>query len=40
MLAITSLYWKAWTVLLVLAAFNPASFGIGLAFCNLNIAAN
>ena len=26
-LAISSLYWKAWTVLLILAAFNPASFG-------------
>jgi len=27
-LAISSLYWKAWTVLLILAAFNPASFGM------------
>lgn len=26
-LAITTLYWKAWTILLILAAFNPGSFG-------------
>ncbi|XP_064630438.1 integrator complex subunit 1-like isoform X2 [Lineus longissimus] len=27
MLAITNLYWKAWNMLLILAAFNPVSFG-------------
>jgi len=40
-LAISSLYWKAWTVLLILGAFNPASFGItfhhsyATTFCRL-----
>ncbi|KAI0240995.1 Integrator complex subunit 1 [Lamellibrachia satsuma] len=27
-LAISNLYWKAWTMLLIISAFNPATFGL------------
>lgn len=27
-LAISSLYWKAWTILLIISAYNPATFGL------------
>ena len=41
MLAISSLYWKAWTVLLILAAFNPASFGrLDLLFSDFSTEVN
>jgi len=32
MLAITLLYWKAWLVLLVLAATNPTTIGMNHSF--------
>ena len=34
-LAITSLYWKAWTILLVISAFNPSTFGKYCFMCHL-----
>ena len=27
-LAISNLYWKTWIMLLIIAAFNPATFGL------------
>lgn len=32
-MAISTLYWKAWLLLLVVASFNPQKIGAVLCFC-------
>lgn len=43
-LAISAHYWKAWVILLIIAAFNPAKFGkylvLDLSFITRNLSLN